>query len=440
MLKFYTKLLLGLLFVLSAAGVNAQVITNYTYATNTTGSLALDMNSNAIDMTTGTTTLIGASSITGGGSGLVNIGFDFVVMGTRNTQFSVSANGWLGIGVALTGTGNGWLGGGTAGAPRVAPFLVNSTALGLNFAMGTSSTGKVHSKIVGTSPNRTLVIEYLNMQINSALTGASADATFQARIYEATGVMEFVYGLMNVGTGSSTVFGQVGWSNTSTVYSSVNTATHTASTAATTTQNLTAGTLTDISSVANGSRRVYRYTPNPLPAPTTLTFSAITGVSYSLNWLDNSTGELGFEVYRSTDGVNYTFITRTAANILTFAATGLSPSTTYQWRVTAVLEGPSTALAGSQATAAAGNISSTGAGGNWSAVGTWVGGVIPTPSDNVTIVNGATVTIDVAAFANTVTVGQGISGILQYEPTTARTLTRMSHNKKEASSFLWILF
>lgn len=59
---------------------------------------------------------------------------------------------------------------------------------------------------------------------------------------------------------------------------------------------------------------------------------------------------------------------------------------------------------GSQPSVAS-NISSTATGGPWSAPSTWVGGVVPAAGDNVTIAGGATVIIDTAAFAGSVTVG-----------------------------------
>jgi len=81
----------------------------------------------------------------------------------------------------------------------------------------------------------------------------------------------------------------------------------------------------------------------------------------------------------------------------------------------------STALTGSQLTLTPNEVSSVGAGGLWSAPGTWSSGSVPTTNDNVTITNGATVTIDTAATALNVTVNVG--GLLQFEQTTARTLT-----------------
>ena len=75
------------------------------------------------------------------------------------------------------------------------------------------------------------------------------------------------------------------------------------------------------------------------------------------------------------------------------------------------------------ATASAATITSTGTGGNWSAGGTWVGGVVPTPTDDVIIADGATVTIDVTTSCASLQVGQGSSALLQYQSGTAVTLT-----------------
>lgn len=60
--------------------------------------------------------------------------------------------------------------------------------------------------------------------------------------------------------------------------------------------------------------------------------------------------------------------------------------------------------------------------GNWNTPGTWAGGVVPTSSDNVVIADGYTVTIDASPTVNSLTVGQGSSGILKFDGT-ARTLT-----------------
>ncbi|HQQ84108.1 MAG TPA: hypothetical protein PK059_12960, partial [Cyclobacteriaceae bacterium] len=70
--------------------------------------------------------------------------------------------------------------------------------------------------------------------------------------------------------------------------------------------------------------------------------------------------------------------------------------------------------------AVAASISSTAGGGNWSATGTWVGGVVPTPGDDVTIVSGATVSIDVNAACLSLTMNG--TAIIDF-PTNNRTLT-----------------
>jgi trimeric autotransporter adhesin len=69
-----------------------------------------------------------------------------------------------------------------------------------------------------------------------------------------------------------------------------------------------------------------------------------------------------------------------------------------------------------------GNISSTALGGLWSSTATWVGGVVPTNFDNVTIADGANVVIDQAPTVQDLTIGGGTSGILQWNAT-ANALT-----------------
>ena len=71
-----------------------------------------------------------------------------------------------------------------------------------------------------------------------------------------------------------------------------------------------------------------------------------------------------------------------------------------------------------KATAAA--ISSTTTGGNWNATGTWVGGVVPGSADDVTIVNGATVTLDVDVRIISLIVASG--GILKDNGTTKQII------------------
>ena len=67
-------------------------------------------------------------------------------------------------------------------------------------------------------------------------------------------------------------------------------------------------------------------------------------------------------------------------------------------------------------------ITSTPTGGLWSATSTWNGGVVPVAANDVVIADGATVTIDTAPTINSITVGQGTSGILTFDGVAARAV------------------
>jgi len=80
-------------------------------------------------------------------------------------------------------------------------------------------------------------------------------------------------------------------------------------------------------------------TPTPTPtcttaaAPSNLVLTVGSSTQINLNWTDNSNNEQGFYIGRSTDGVNFTRIATVGANVTSYASGGLSPCTTYTYRV-----------------------------------------------------------------------------------------------------------
>ena len=74
----------------------------------------------------------------------------------------------------------------------------------------------------------------------------------------------------------------------------------------------------------------------PLPAPDNLTATTATASQINLAWRDNSTNETGFKIERKTGaGGSWAQIATTAANVVAYNNTGLTPVTTYYYRVRA---------------------------------------------------------------------------------------------------------
>jgi hypothetical protein len=72
-----------------------------------------------------------------------------------------------------------------------------------------------------------------------------------------------------------------------------------------------------------------------LSKPTNLAGSASSTTQIDLTWTDNSTGESGFEVWRSSNLTSWSLITTTAANATSYSNTGLTATTQYYYRVRA---------------------------------------------------------------------------------------------------------
>ncbi|NOZ78388.1 MAG: PKD domain-containing protein [Acidobacteria bacterium] len=73
---------------------------------------------------------------------------------------------------------------------------------------------------------------------------------------------------------------------------------------------------------------------SPPAAPGSLTAQAVAENQITLSWIDNSSDEDGFHVYRST-GAAFSLVSATAANVQSFIDTGVGPCTAAQYYVTA---------------------------------------------------------------------------------------------------------
>ncbi len=114
---------------------------NYAFSTTVTGSL--------VDMSSRTTTLVAADQ-DDTASAITLIGFDFYFQDTRQDRFSVNSNGSLRFGATAIST--------TLYDPLGPAGQALVTAYGADQRTH-AGNGKVHFKVIGSAPNRELVVE-----------------------------------------------------------------------------------------------------------------------------------------------------------------------------------------------------------------------------------------------------------------------------------------
>jgi trimeric autotransporter adhesin len=325
-MKNFSTIIRSIAIAILFAGftAEAQTISATTYPfTNTTG-IALE------SMSAGATQLLG-SGVDNAASAVTNIGFDFWFNGIRYSQFSVNDNGLIKLGsAAITNESVNAMASAT-NLPKIAPYWDD---------LATGTTGSVLYKVVGTAPNRKLVVQWFVTLPKNNLV--AANATFQAWLYESTGLIEFVYDSGVPGIPANPAFYSVGIGSSSTVFASIRTDFPFA----------TYGTANDINTTALSDGWKYSFTPIIPTAPTTLTFTGVTIQSMTLNWVNTASNSVGNVIYYSTDGgVTYNFLAQTPASAASITATGLNAGILYYFKVYAVSEGGlSVALAGSQST------------------------------------------------------------------------------------------
>ncbi len=337
--------------VLLALGVGGnawgQVITKYTFSNNTSSSLT--------DLSSGATALLSGIQ-DDAATAVTTIGFDFFYGGVRYSHFSANSNGQFQLHTTsgATAIGSANISSYTASTPILFPMSGDNEV-----------SGGINYKVIGSAPNRTLVIEWTNFY--AFYTDLTNAGNMQAWLEESTGKISYVYGEIYNSSSATVARGvALSFGNTATTAGYVTVgASPTFTASATLTTNTFAigsGTTTGSPLIANlgtssaSARRAYVFTPpSSMASPTSLTFASVTTTGMTLNWTAASptTNIVKYAIYNSTDNVNFTYVSTVALGTNTYAATGLNGGTTYYWKVYPLSEGAlGTALTGSQATTA----------------------------------------------------------------------------------------
>lgn len=147
--------------------------------------------STAADMTGATNIWVGTNQNRfHAASGTLNIGFTFQLDGVSYTQLQVYTSGVISLGAgALVRYPFNDLS--APSSPVIAPFW---DSLAVTGTQGGCFAPKIRYKLFGSAPNRMLVIEWFDQE---TIWGVGSRGTFQARLYETTGKIEFYYQSMN---------------------------------------------------------------------------------------------------------------------------------------------------------------------------------------------------------------------------------------------------
>jgi hypothetical protein len=171
-------------------------------------------------------------------------------------------------------------------------------------------------------------------------------------------------------------------------------------------------------------------TPAQTPPTCATTYTPATAatavpITQVLSWsgASGSPAITGYNVYLSTNSALVTAedpsvrVSTNQSGTTFTPSPALSYSTTYYWKAVPINSiGASTGcVVNNFTTYVSASITSTAIGGLWNSPATWQGGVVPLAGDDVTIADGAIVTVNVAVSGiRNLTVGQGASGILQW--------------------------
>lgn len=326
MRKLSSYLLVPVLFFLYPAKNYSQTVTNYVFSPSSTVFTALIGSTPAV--------------ITGGADegymSAVPIGFDFIYNSQAYSTLSISTNGYVSLGQNITAL-NSFLNNLSAGTNPLSPRPILAP---LWDDLAFAATTNISYLVSGTAPYRIFTVQWLNAKW--VYNAAAAGISFQLKLYEYDSKLEFIYrqeagallnpsasiGITNVASGAGNFL------------SLINTGTNPADT----NSQVEANGLN--TKPANG--QVYGFVPNYIPpiAPAAINFSNIGATTFSVDWTDNTNTETYYEVYMSSDSINFNKVSTlystsisSSGSFYHYVPSGLNPSSYYYFKIYANNEG-----------------------------------------------------------------------------------------------------
>lgn len=206
---------------------------------------------------------------------------------------------------------------------------VNGNRLDAKFLRETGAIADTFTLLKGVPTNLAPSV-VLTSPANGSSAAAPASFTLSATASDTDGTIarvDFYQGTTLLGTSTTAPYEYV-WSNVA------------GGTYAITARAVDNSGASTTSLVAN----VTATTPVALPAaPTNLVAVAASRSKINLTWLDNATNETGYQIERSSDGINFTLIATKGANVKTYTNSNLIRNTLYYFRVRAITAAGSSA-------------------------------------------------------------------------------------------------
>ncbi len=113
------------------------------------------------------------------------IGFPFTYNGAAQTAFSVNVNGFIALGATVASS-----------YTALSTGTTNNVIAGLNFDLQGLANGELRYEVLGTAPNRSLVVQWSNFASWDATTNLDDNFNFQIVLHETTNLVQVIYGPM----------------------------------------------------------------------------------------------------------------------------------------------------------------------------------------------------------------------------------------------------